>query len=335
MKKRYVALCLTGTAAIIAMIVAQYMFAPDLTLVSMLYYPFMLVAIQFAVFIANWKRALKLKAKHGWTVNDSVFAETKSSHLRGKLSELPWGWYIFCLAVIFATIILTLARYPSLPDQIPTRYDFNMQPDAWTDKSFWAVMMMPLINLSTLLMMWAVGVVFVKAKLQIDPQKPALSFAQHRVYRGRMGHAIGFLAVGLVVMLALIGLIPVIEVLEISVGVTLAITIVAIIPLLIVPVVSGQGGGKIKLDIDETRNAADSGNLPTQPVREIKTGDDKFWKLGTFYCNPDDPTYIVEDRFGFNIGFNYSRFQVKIGVAVFVLALVALYAWVTPLLLAV
>jgi uncharacterized membrane protein len=89
------------------------------------------------------------------------------------------------------------------------------------------------------------------------------------------------------------------------------------------------------LDIDEAQNAADPDSLPTQTAKELKSGDDKFWKLGTFYCNPDDPAFIVEDRFGFNLGFNYSRFPVKVGIAALIFSLAALYAWVTPLLVAI
>ena len=49
----------------------------------------------------------------------------------------------------------------------------------------------------------------IKAKLQIDPQRPKLSFAQHRLYRRRMGHGAGFLTLGLTAGLALIGLMSV------------------------------------------------------------------------------------------------------------------------------
>jgi uncharacterized membrane protein len=332
-KKRYVALCIAGTVSMIVISIMQYLSAPDLTMVSMLYYPLVLVVIQFTIFIMSWKGSLILKAKNGWVVNDLIFAETKSSHSRGKLSELPWVWYILSLVIIFATVLLALTGYPNLPDQIPTHYDFNMQPDAWVDKSLWAVMSLPVMNLATLLIMWLSGFMFVRAKLQIDPQKPALSFAQHRIYRRRMGHSIGFLAVGIVVLFAWIGLMPVFEGLTMSMGLTLAIPIVASIPLMIVPVISGQGGGKIKLDIKEAQDTDDPDSLPIQTATELKSSDDKFWKLGTFYCNPDDPACIVEDRFGFNLGFNYSRIQVKIGITALLLSLIALYAWVTPLLL--
>jgi uncharacterized membrane protein len=52
-----------------------------------------------------------------------------------------------------------------------------------------------------------------------------------------------------------------------------------------------------------------------------------------FYHNPEDPAYIIENRFGTNISFNYSRLPVKIGAALLALGLVAVYAWITAMLL--
>ena len=61
--------------------------------------------------------------------------------------------------------------------------------------------------------------------------------------------------------------------------------------------------------------------------------DDRNWILGMFYFNPEDPAHIVEGRFGTNIGLNYARLPVKIGMVLFLACLVALYVWMTGLLL--
>jgi hypothetical protein len=54
--------------------------------------------------------------------------------------------------------------------------------------------------------------------------------------------------------------------------------------------------------------------LPTMIFCFVAVSDDKYWALGLFYHNPDDPACFVGNRFGGNIGFNYSRLPVKIGV---------------------
>jgi uncharacterized membrane protein len=55
--------------------------------------------------------------------------------------------------------------------------------------------------------------------------------------------------------------------------------------------------------------------------------DDKYWALGLFYHNPDDPACFVGNRFGGNIGFNYSRLPVKIGVTLGIAVTAATYVW--------
>ena len=332
LRKRYITVCLTGTAIILALIAAQFITAPDMSLIAVMYFPLLFIAVQAAAFIPNWKQAGKLKKAKGWKVSESAFAETKSSHSRGNLSDLPWIWYIAGLILIIVSVIIALVKYPSLPDRIPTHFDVNMQPDGWSDKSIWTVvLMMPLINFSMLLIMWLCGVMFIRAKLQIDPQNPGLSFTQHRIYRRRMGHSFGLLALGLVVMFMILGLVSIFPDFNVPFWLIMSLSLVPVVPLLVVSVTSGQGGGKIKpKEIPEKAagNQQSSFDISDSSYR----GDDKHWALGMFYHNPDDPAIFVEDRFGVNLGFNYSRLPVKIGVGILLIALVAGYVCITVFL---
>jgi uncharacterized membrane protein len=109
MKKRYIAVCLVGTALILAMNIIQFLAVPDLTVVAAMYFPLLLAAVQFAAFVPQHKAALRLKRERGWQVSDSVFAETKSSFTRGNLSNMPWAWYIVGLLIILVTAAVLLA----------------------------------------------------------------------------------------------------------------------------------------------------------------------------------------------------------------------------------
>jgi len=332
LKKRYVAVCLIGSMVICVLMALQFIIIPDMTLILMLYFPFLFVAVQMAAFIPNWKKAGKLKAEKNWQVTESVFAETRSSHSRGNLSDLPWAWYIAGILLIVISVIVTLVKYPALPDMIPTHFDANMEPDAWSEKNIFTVMIMPLLNLGTMLFMWLVGVMFVRAKLQIDPQNPALSFTQHRIYRRRMGHSIGFLTLGMIAGMTLIGFLSIFPDLKIiPFWLVMTFMLLPCVPLIAVSVQSGQGGCRIKpKEITET--AAGVHLNPAISGTASDRGDDKYWAVGMFYHNPDDPAYLVEDRFGNNLGFNYSRLPVKIGVAILALSVIALYVWSTVIM---
>jgi len=331
MKKNYITVCLTGAAVILALVIAQYIFVPDMTLVGILYFPLLFVAVQAAGFIPNWKKAAALKARRGWKISNSVFAETKSSHSRGNLSELPWAWYVFSAVLIFISIVIVLVKYPGLPDRIPTHFDINMQPDVWSDKSILTLLTMPFISLGTLLIMWLTGFMVVRAKLQIDPQRPVLSFAQHRLYRRRMGHSMGFLTLGIIAGITLIGFMSIWPDFSIPFWLVMTILFVPVLPVTAMPFLLGQGGCKTKPKMI-TEKSVDNTYGPSAPGDAFGRGDDKYWALGLFYHNPDDPAYLIEDRFGGNFGFNYSRLPVKIGVAIALTAFVAIYTWITVLL---
>jgi uncharacterized membrane protein len=203
-----------------------------------------------------------------------------------------------------------------------------MLADAWSDKSYMALLFMPLISFGTVALIWFSAVMFVRAKLQIDPQNPVLSFTQHKLYRRRMGHSLGFLTLGIAFIFAFFGFKSIWPEMYFPFGLMMVFVFLPTIPVIAVPVISGQGGCKIKPKMmpdeinDNWGGRSDSGNSHGR-------SDDKRWALGLFYHNPDDPAYIVEDRFGSNIGFNYSRLPVKIGVIFGLLVLVAFYIWFT------
>ena len=62
---------------------------------------------------------------------------------------------------------------------------------------------------------------------------------------------------------------------------------------------TGQGGSRLRIK-SERKN---DGSEEKVEIRD----DDKHWKLGMFYYNPDDPAFIVEKRFGIGWTNNWAR----------------------------
>jgi len=335
LKKAYTRTCLLGLAVILAASLAQFALWPEHTLLALMVFPLLFIPIYFAAFVPNWKKALRLKQERGWQVPSLSFAETGLSHTRGSLSALPWAWYIVSVVVAAAAIGAAVARFPALPDEIAGHLNYRMQPSYMVEKTWLSVLMMPLINAGTLVLLIAAAISIEMAKLQIDPSRPRLSFAQHRAYRWRMGHALGLLTFATVSMVGVLGLAFVYPDSSLWGPHVFCISMIAFcVPsaiLLAVQVKTGQGGCKVVLDVDE-------GDAHAHEPHTAKTGadiwgDDKHWLLGIFYFNPDDPTYIVEDRFGVNIGFNYARLPVQIVSMLTLLGVIAAYVWTVALLI--
>jgi len=339
MKKSYIITCLLGSLILFTVCVVQYLFWPEKTLIATLYLPLLIIPLYLIAFVPNWKKAVLLKEEKKWAVSGTLYADTQSSQARGDLSSIPFAWYIISGLIVIAIFIATIARYPLLPDFFPVHFDINMEPDRWAQKSMWSVLQMPLFSLGLLIMMFFVSITIVKAKLQIDPNNPKLSFAQHRVYRRRMGHAIGFITLVIILLMifpSLIILIPDSSSLAFLSGEALGwiitiLSILSVVPIIVVIIITGQGGCKVKIKPEDLNNESD--NTAFSGKSKIPgRGDDKHWLLGMFYYNYDDPAIVIEARFGSKISFNFAHLPVKIGVGIMALALIALYVWMTVLL---
>jgi len=331
LKKNYLNITAVGCLIVLALAVAQYIALPKLSLLAMMYLPLVTVAVQFAAFIPQWKKARELKQKNGWDVPMTAVMETRSAADREKWTAMPWGWYIVSALLSAATAVWTAALYPGLPDRMITHWDAAMQPNAWADKNWLTVMIMPLIALAFVAIMAAVNLMIYKQKLQINAESPALSFAQHRIYRRMMGNAMGFMTLCLTVMFVLFQpatlniYTPPAAYIPIVVAVT---CIVGMIPVVYAPIKAGQSGCKLKPTVslqDELSEQLTAKVKIAHPGR----GDDQYWKLGMFYYNKDDPAVLIENRFGGKTGFNYARVPSKIFLAVIAAVLVVSYAVVT------
>jgi len=330
LKRNYITITALGCVAVLGLAVLQYLLAPQHTLLGAMYFPLLMAGVDFVAFVPQWRRAVALKEERGWQVPLTGLAETRSAMERQRLSALPWAWYIASAALLLAGVVATFALWPQIPAQIPMHWGADMQPDQWGDKSVANLMLMPLVALGTVALMAGVNAAFYKQKLQVSTEQPALSFAQHRMYRRMMSHALGFMTLNLSGLFLVIQAFT-IHILDLPRSLLVIATVVAcavgIFPLIYVQIKAGQSGNKLKpaLEPEETQAERLSVPQPAHPGR----GDDRFWKLGKFYCNPEDPALLVEDRFGGNSGFNYARLPGKLFLAAVALLLIGTYAWIT------
>lgn len=332
MKRSYIATVITGGAAVTGLLVAQYLLLPDLSLLATLYFPLLLMALQYGAFIPRWKRTLALKAEKGWAVPATASAETRSAVEREKLLSFPKKWYWISLGILLVTAAVSLAMYPALPERIVTHWNGAMQPDAWGDKSLLTVLAMPLIALAVVLLMAASNIGIYRMKLQVDAENPALSFAQHRIYRKMMSGALGIVTAAITLFLAATQAMS-LELFAPSatlmMSLTVALILICCLPFIYITVKAGQSGCKLRPSAEEQELYLKPG--AAAPVRALRParGDDRYWKLGLFYYNKEDPAFLVEDRFGTNGGMNYAHPAAKVVAIGFALLIVATYVIVT------
>ncbi len=325
LKRRYIAIIAVASAGLLIIEAVQYLLWPGASMLATISSPFLLVAVQFVAYLSNHRRAKSLKRSERWRVQSVAMVETRSSHTRGSLASIPWLWHmaesVYCLALI----LLTLANYSGLPERIPIHFDANMVADAYRDKSIPTALMFPLTILGMTILLVIIAIQTERAKLQVSPSNPELSFAQHRMYRRRMGHALGFANLGGGVAMSTL-LLPMFKPEWQGKGGAsmLALSLILpYIPLVVVTLTSGQGGCRLRPKITEAEQLAGGYAQRAKRTTPNDKDDDDLWFLGLFYYNPQDPSIIVESRFGNDLGFNYAHPVSKIIVVVSVLGVLA------------
>ena len=334
LKQNYITLIAISSIILIGVVIIINATAPQYLILSLMYTPFIALALQFCAFIPQWKKATALKAKHGWDVPMTSVMDTRSAENRDKLSSIRWGWYVSAAIIVVVLISVCLYNYPNIPTKIVTHRDANGIANAFADKSVVAILQLPLVMLGIICIMILTNVFIYRQKLQISAEHPALSFAQHKMYRRMMSNALGILTICYSLMLSYFQLsdMYIINVSIRTIYIVLPIMFIGIAPSIYVTIKAGQSGCRLKPTISPEEN------LSEQLLSKVKfshsgNSDDKFWKLGLFYYNPDDPAVLVEDRFSGSGGFNFARKPAQIGISIFILLLITVYVLTTYMLI--
>ena len=331
LRKNYILTSAVIYAIFAAVVTLQYFFLPSLTFMVCIYIPLLLIAIQLLIYIPRWNRAKALKNSNRWQVADSVPVETRSSVEQARFSGLPWGWYIASAIICLGMIAFTYYKYPLLPEKIIIHWNASMKPNAWSQKNLWTVLTLPLIGFATVVLTLLCNIVIYKMKLQISTENPTLSFAQHRIYRKLLSHLIGWIALTTTLLMMFMQSLS-ISLFNVNTLLLWTVFILymaaMIVPNILLNAMAGQSGCKLKPKA--IPNAESVAPVEATHVYSTK-GDDKYWKLGMFYYNPDDPSIFVENRFGTNSGLNYAKPVAKIGAVLLAVLLTAAYVWMTYL----
>ena len=174
--------------------------------------------------------------------------------------------------------------WSGIADRFPIHYDLSMQPDAWADKTP-AVVLAPLLFGLLMVGGLRLGALMLRTRSR-RPVTPG------DVERLRLGLA-AFLGAEylLAVTFSLVALIPL---LQASLGAEGTLAVLLVAPHL------GTLGLLVWLLHRTSR-------LPRRAEDATDRMDDRYWKAGLIYSNPNDPAVWVEKRFGIGYTLNFAR----------------------------
>lgn len=284
---------------------------PALIIISLLIYyidniklfvlsTFLYIGILFLVYIRWNKKSKVLKMEKGWDKLGSkvVVVDTKFSRDRGKASTISRKWFLIPLGIILISTILSIVMYPSLPDKVPTHWDLKGNVNGYMNKSMLVAMLMPLTQLFLAIVIYISYYFMIRSKQQINPNNPEGSLRKNIIFRKAWSiyfvitltlleilfTALNMMTLGILNNMKLINII------------NLIITGIIILGSIVLSIVLGQGGDRLKLKDDKELS------------KDYDIDDDSLWKLGNMiYYNPEDSSLFIEKRIGVGWTVNAGR----------------------------
>lgn len=280
---------------LLTFILDQYNSITLLTLSPILY-----LILLFLIYM-RWNKKLKeLKSKESWSklAENLIVVDTKFSRDRAKGMGISRYWYLIPLFMIFANTVLSLVVYPSLPDKLPTHWDFQGNVDGYMNKSVLVALMMPIFQLIMAIIIYLSNYFIVKSKQQIDGKDPEVSLKKNIIFR-KVWSIYFLITLVLLEVLFTVSNMMILGLINngaLQINLTFIISGIMILGSIIISVKLGQGGDKIKIDEKENTNTS------------YDIDDDNLWKLGnSIYYNPEDPSIIIEKRIGVGWTVNAGR----------------------------
>lgn len=238
------------------------------------------------------QRITKVKSAENWFAGrrQTVVADTS---WRTEPQRFPVGWLLPAVAVIVATVIIGVLRYPHLPAYL----DSGGHRVATSPARAFAVIIgqvyVTALGTGLLLLVY-------RSRPDLDTADPAASLRSYRKALSAFARAalILFACINLTVLLA--GL-QIWQILRLSRGGTV---------LVLLPVVLGLVAFFVTL-VRAGRERARTSRVASTTDRD----DDRFWKGGLVYFNRDDPAVLVSARFAFGWTANFGNPTARLLVA--------------------
>jgi uncharacterized membrane protein len=227
---------------------------------------------------------------------------------------------VICFVVALATVVYAWVSYQAMPDRIPTPSKILGPADSWTDKSFVAVMYGPSWNLvlSSLFALLALIIATGKRSLREGPggrsaeAQDAFRATNAKVFSGTALFVCALLTVYSVQCIRMaLG-----ETESLGPGIwciMVSMIVFALASLILIFRHYGQGGALIE---QSSAGGELTGGL----------ADNAHWICGILYINREDPSMIIENRFGIGYTMNYGNWNSVLFSSVFAVLFLSLIA---------
>jgi uncharacterized membrane protein len=275
-----------------------------------------LVAAFFAFYLRAYRKARGLAAPEAVPMAAAPLAVSPAP-------SLAFPWSVLAIGILCGVYVIgyTLANYDALPDPMPTHFGPSGAPDAWSKKGFASVMIMPIMGLLVGIVLGGAALLTARAKRAVRLDDGGRSLDAQNRFRSAMTKFLSTIALLTIAMLTTVSVSAVDVALGRRAGIpgwamvlALALAVYAIGGSVWLAIRYGQGGARLE--------GGAAGAALTDGL-----ADNRLWRLGLFYVNPDDPSWLVEHRFGFGYTLNFGNPKAVVALVVLLGSVLGLTAW--------
>ena len=311
---RYVAIVIAATVLFtVAALALCLMGNAEASLAVVVVASLALMVIGYGLILRYRAKVQGLKRACGWAAQSQQHVATIGEGVEQapRPISLAWNWLYVPLVALTAAVVAV--GYGSMPDAVPMHVDVSGNVTDMAPKS-------PMVAAFPVALEVFLAAVFafchwmvLRSKKGLEPGRPASSSWAYGMFAYAqtafllvMGLACTA-ACGLGMALAMIGIVS----MGVAVAVIIGVALLCVVGDLIVGVKYGQSGSRVfRMEASDT----------------LLSDDDRFWKLGMLYCNPDDASLFLPQRSGIGWTVNWGRPAAWAMVAAFVLIVAAFIA---------
>jgi uncharacterized membrane protein len=243
-------------------------------------------------------------------------ATVREAALAPREAHLPGGWLLQLppFALLAATALYLHLRWGQIPDVFPIHWGADGQPNNWATRSFMGVYGPLLIGAALAALMGFMAYAMLRWSRLIRAGGAA-GEGEHR-FRLVMVSILVAIEYFLALVFMWTGLLPLSHKQDGPVGFIPMLVFALVFTVAVVGLMLwvGQGGTRLTGPA-----AAASGAVA--PIGDRTP--DKYWKLGLFYINRNDPALFVEKRFGVGYTLNFGHPGTWVALAVLLTIVVA------------
>ena len=261
----------------------------------------LLIATDAVLFWWTHRCIARVKSAEGWFAGRRQTVVTDTGW-RSEPVRFPAVWLLPSVAIIVATAVVGVLRYPDLPAHLDTGGGRHV---ATTPASASAT----LIGQLFVTALWIILLTLAfRSRPDLDTGDPAASLRGYRQALVLIGRG-GLILVACINLTLALSALHRWQIADLPVGLVILPAALGVAGLLAVVVQAGRVRGR-------------AGN----PAAGSDRDDDRFWKAGLVYINRDDPALMVSARFAFGLTPNLGNPRVWLiiaGAAVILAGLVA------------